>query len=68
MQVLLQYRAYGVGVEGPSRGDPVMGWIIMGCSVRSDNLFLAQLTLPQRGCVGSALRRSRQAAGPDPVV
>ena len=56
------------GVEGPSRGDPVMGWIIMGCSVRSDNLFLAQLTLPQRGCVGSALRRSRQAAGPDPVV
>ena len=67
---LIQSRriAVGVGVEGPSRGDPVMGWIIMGCSVRSDNLFLAQLTLPQRGCVGSALRRSRQAAGPDPVV
>ena len=30
----------GVGVEGPSRGDPVVkGWKIMGCSVRSDNLF-----------------------------
>ena len=27
--------------------------------------FLAQLTLPQRGCVGPALRDSRQAAGPD---
>ena len=27
------------GVEGPSRGDPVKGWKIMGCSVRSDNLF-----------------------------
>ena len=29
----------GVGVEGPSRGDPVKGWKMMGCSVRSDNLF-----------------------------
>ena len=26
-------------VEGPSRGDTVKGWKIMGCSVRSDNLF-----------------------------
>ena len=25
---------FGVGVEGPSRGDPVKGWIILGCSVR----------------------------------
>ena len=30
---------HGVGVEGPSRGDPVKGWKMMGCSVRSDNLF-----------------------------
>ena len=28
-----------VVVEGPSRGDPVKGWKIMGCLVRSDNLF-----------------------------
>ena len=30
---------FRVGVEGPSRGDPVKGWKMMGCSVRSDNLF-----------------------------
>ena len=36
---LLLRLTIGVGVERPSRGDPVKGWKIMGCSVRSDNLF-----------------------------
>ena len=39
LDICVVFALCGVGVEGPSRGDPVKGWKMMGCSVRSDNLF-----------------------------